>query len=297
MTAVANRHSRAAKKSTALSTDTKQGRIVTMTPEWAAELLENNPRNRSISKNAVSVLVRDMLSENFRLNGDAIRVHLSGALVDGQHRLTACVKSGVSFSTFLVEGLTNEDVATLDRGRPRAVGDNLAIAYGVPNAKMVAATLRNMVIYANHDLGATPTAAELIRLLELHPRVAESAAQVVGVHPARPALLAAIHYIGCTLTGSDERPTAFVRVFKTGVPDYEGDAAHALREQLLREKARGLRNTEHRHYSLIASAWEKFVNRTPVKAVRAKDVVEVLGWTPALLAADEPDIMAIAHVV
>lgn len=288
----------AAPKSTAVGTPSKkQARIVTMTPEWAAELLAKNPKNRSLSKNAVTVLSRDLLSGNFRFNGDAIRVKEDGELADGQHRLEACVKTGVSFTTLLVEGLNDEDVATLDRGRPRAVGDNLAIAYGVPNAKMVAATLRNLVIYAYHDLGATPTAAELMAMLALHPGVVDSASVVSGVHPIRPALLAAVHYIGCVTTGSDERPSAFLRVFKTGLPDYEGDAAHALRELLLREKSKGLRGTEHRHYSLIAAAWEKFVDRTPVKTARPKSVIEIAGWGPDQLGTPEPEIIKLDHVV
>ena len=266
------------------------GRIVTMTPEWAAEMLARNPNNRSLSRNAVAVLARDMLSGDFRLNGDAIRIAANGDLADGQHRLSACVKSGVSFDTFLVEGLTAEDMATLDRGRPRAVGDNLAIAYGVPNAKMVAATLRNLVIYASHDLGATPTAAEIKRLYDLHPQVSQSASMVTEVFPARPAVLAAIHYIGMVTIGHDARANAFVKVFKTGIPDYEGCAAHALREQLLKEKARKLHGTEHRHYSMFAWAWEKFASSTPVKSARVKDTLTINGWTEAALEAPAPKI-------
>jgi len=278
-----------AKNKNAMKPDPLTGRIVTMTPEWAAELLEKNPHNRSLSRNAVNVIARDMAAGHFRLNGDAIRVMEDGTLADGQHRLAACVKAGVPFQTFFVEGLTAEDAATLDRGRPRAVGDNLAIAYGIPNARLVAATIRNMVIYANRDLGATPTTAEIKTLYDLHPRVAYSCSRVGEVYPARPALLAAIHYIGMVTLGDDTRSNAFVHVFKSGIPDYEGCAAHALREVLLREKARKLHGTEHRHYTMFAWAWEKFATRTPVKSARAKTTLSITGWTPETLETPAPE--------
>lgn len=262
----------------------KEIKQVTMTPEWAAQLLADNPNNRSLSRNAVAAMVRDMQSGNFRLNGDAIRVTKTGELADGQHRLTACVKANVPFETYLVTGLDEDDRLTIDRGRPRGVGDNLTIAYGVKAGRLVAATLRNMVIYAKQDLAANPTAAELKELLDLHPQVIDSAVQMVNVQPARPSVLAAIHYVGSVVQKAPEQADAFVKVFKTGIPALgEGDPAHTLRELLLKEKQKGIRGTDFRHYSLFANAWEKFVAGTLVKSARAKDDFRLHGWDQVAL--------------
>lgn len=257
---------------------TKESFIVTMTPEWATKLLLTNDKNRRISKNTVAAMVRDMLAGNWRLNGDAIRVDTDGNLVDGQHRLTACVVANIPFETLLVTGLDAEDRLTIDRGRPRGIGDNLAIAYGVQGGKHVAATIRNLVIFARQDLGALPTIAEYKHILDLHPRIIDSATLALNSQPARPALLAAIHYVGANVQNLPDRADAFVQVFKTGVPDYPGDAAHALREMLIRERTKGVRRADFKTYSLFANMWDNFSDRTPVRAARSKDDFILRGW-------------------
>ncbi len=256
----------------------KEFSLVTMTPEWAAKLLETNTKNRRISKNTVEAMARDMSQGRWRLNGDAIRIDRDGNLLDGQHRLTACVAAGVPFETLLMTGLDQEDQLTIDRGRPRGVGDNLAMVYDIQGGRHVAATVRNLVIFALQDLGPLPTVAEYKAIIDAHPGVKESAHIALNSQPARPALLAAIHYIGGTFQKHRDRADAFVNVFKTGIPDYEGDAAHALREMLIRERNRGVRRADFKTYSLFANTWDKFCFRIPVKAARSKDDFAMKGW-------------------
>jgi hypothetical protein len=251
---------------------------ITMTPEYAARLLMNNPANRHISKNAVAAMARDMMAGKWRMNGDAIRVGADGTLFDGQHRLTACVQANVPFETLIVTGLSPEDRLTIDRGRPRTIGDALTMVQGVAGGKNVAATIRNLVIFAKQDLGASPTASEYVEILELHPGILDSVALATGAGPARPALLAAIHYVGSKVQGQRALADAFVQVFKTGIPDYDGDAAHALREMFIKERAKGIRRADFKTYALMASAWDKFVNRTSVRTARAKDDFKLKGW-------------------
>jgi hypothetical protein len=238
----------------------------------------NNPANRHISKNAVAAMARDMMAGKWRMNGDAIRVGADGTLFDGQHRLTACVQANVPFETLIVTGLSPEDRLTIDRGRPRTIGDALTMVQGVAGGKNVAATIRNLVIFAKQDLGASPTASEYVEILELHPGILDSVALATGAGPARPALLAAIHYVGSKVQGQRALADAFVQVFKTGIPDYDGDAAHALREMFIKERAKGIRRADFKTYALMASAWDKFVNRTSVRTARAKDDFKLKGW-------------------
>ena len=271
---------------------TKSSSIVTMTPEWAERLLATNTNNRTVSKNAVNAIVRDMEAGHFRLNGESIKLDEEGNLVDGQHRLNACVVSGVSFDTWLTLGLTREDKLTLDRGRPRGVGDNLAIAYGVNGGRQVAAAVRNLVIFAKQDLSANPTASEIKEILDIHPKIVDSAVGMLNVVPARPSVIAAIHYIGGQFHKKPEDADKFVHVFRTGLPEYEGDAAHMVRELLLKEKARGVRGTTFRHYSLMANAWEKFSSRIPVRTVKMRNDFKLHGWNEITLmtrVADPPE--------
>jgi hypothetical protein len=266
-----------------ITEETRNVQIVTMTPEWAAKLLATNTNNRSLSKNAVSAMVRDMMADDWRLNGDAIRLGVNGELLDGQHRLTAAVEADRSFQTLLMTGIDREDQLTIDRGRPRNIGDTLTMLHSIQNGKAVAAAIRNLVIFARQDLAATPTASEVERLLELHPGIIESTTLTLGSAPARPAILAAIHYVGSAVQKEPDRANAFVGVFKTGLPDYKGDAAHALREMLIKERQKGVRRADFKTYSLFANMWDKFASKTPVKSARSKDDFILKGWDEAAL--------------
>ncbi len=46
-----------------------------------------------------------MKSGEWKYNGESIKVCTDGSLLDGQHRLEACIESGVTFDTLLVTNL------------------------------------------------------------------------------------------------------------------------------------------------------------------------------------------------
>lgn len=68
-----------------------------------------------------------MQSGNWALNGQTITIADNGTLVDGQHRLMACVRAGVPFQTVVVYGADESAFETVDSGRRRSVSDVLKI--------------------------------------------------------------------------------------------------------------------------------------------------------------------------
>ena len=101
-------------------------KLVTITPEDAARILsESNISNRKVNQANVRKYADDMLMGNFELNGDTIRFYSDGTLADGQHRLLACVLSGVSFKTYVVKGLEKKVLPTIDCGKPRNMVETL----------------------------------------------------------------------------------------------------------------------------------------------------------------------------
>lgn len=99
---------------------------VEMTPERASKLLqEHNPDNRKLRPRKVEIYAEDMKNGRWRETGQPILISKSGRLVDGQHRLSACVRSGKSFKTLLVEGVDDTVIIHVDRGLPRTHGDML----------------------------------------------------------------------------------------------------------------------------------------------------------------------------
>lgn len=117
-----------------------------ITPQLAAKLLESNTRNRKMTQSKVSQYVKDMLAGDWVENGESIKFDDTGRLIDGQHRLTACVKSGVPFITTMTTGLSDPNAfKTIDTGRARGADQVLQMA-GVKNAIPTTAALR--LVYA-----------------------------------------------------------------------------------------------------------------------------------------------------
>ncbi len=104
---------------------TKDSAVVTITPEIAKAMLEVNNNNRGISPTNVQRMADDMLSGNFRLNGETIKVYEDGTLADGQHRLMACVTANVPFQTYIVRGIKKDVLPTIDAGKARNVVQSL----------------------------------------------------------------------------------------------------------------------------------------------------------------------------
>lgn len=92
-------------------------------PQKAAEMLENNLNNRKVSQNVVDLFARDMANKEWELNGESIKFDRNGRLIDGQHRLLAIIKAGVSVQTFVVRGLSPKTIYTQDTGRRRSLKD------------------------------------------------------------------------------------------------------------------------------------------------------------------------------
>jgi len=86
--------------------------VVTVTPEIAGRWLAANcdiPFNSVQYK--VDQYARDMLAGHWPLAGEGIRFDEADQLIDGRHRLRACVKAGVPFQTYVTH-LSGGDVVT-----------------------------------------------------------------------------------------------------------------------------------------------------------------------------------------
>jgi hypothetical protein len=75
---------------------------VTITPELAGQLLAMNTENRRLRPSHVAYLARAIERGEWQMPPDAIMVSDSGRLLNGQHRLTAVVRSGKPIQSYLV---------------------------------------------------------------------------------------------------------------------------------------------------------------------------------------------------
>ncbi len=109
-----------------------------ITPEKAKEYLGGNEGNRRLRPTAVAAYAADMASGRWNDSPDIvtpIMISHEGRLIDGQHRLTAVVKSGVSVCMYVAHNVDDGVYKYLDAGVKRSVADQIDCV----NATLVAA--------------------------------------------------------------------------------------------------------------------------------------------------------------
>lgn len=131
-------------------------RRVTITPEWAAHILQRNTRNRNFSPNGLAYrkIEQALIRGEWAYNGEPIQLAHDGTLLNGQHRLEACKRTGIPIETLLVEGLPVEAQDTIDLGRARNLGDALAIS-GETQTRNLAAVVAADIIRNDSGLEAS----------------------------------------------------------------------------------------------------------------------------------------------
>ncbi len=85
-----------------------------VTPEIASEWLEKNTRNRNLNNKSVDALAKLMVDGKWLLTHQGIAFSPDGVLLDGQHRLAAICKSGISQTMQVTFGLKEETRMVID---------------------------------------------------------------------------------------------------------------------------------------------------------------------------------------
>ena len=102
---------------------TLKTKVKIITPALAKELLERTQAagvlNRKASPRTVEIYANEMRSNRWKLNSESIKLDENGYILDGQHRLMACVQSGCPFQTVVNTGVARETFDTIDCGRVR----------------------------------------------------------------------------------------------------------------------------------------------------------------------------------
>ena len=116
-----------------------------ITPEIARVYLTRNIVNRRITESRVNSYAEEMKKGLWQVNGDAIRFSKSGNLIDGQHRLKACILADVQFQTLVIRGLNDDSFVTIDNGKPRSSCDVFYIS-DIENANQVSTIVKKHII-------------------------------------------------------------------------------------------------------------------------------------------------------
>lgn len=108
-------------------------RVVQVTPDVASRILEGNVNNRPLRRRTVERYMREMEAGRWELSPYPVSVGADGVLVDGQHRLTAVVKSGCTVQMMVAYDVPHSAMQYIDTGAPRSVGDVIRVTSGKRN--------------------------------------------------------------------------------------------------------------------------------------------------------------------
>jgi hypothetical protein len=219
--------------------------------------------------------MRQMDADGWKVNGEALKFSTDGKLLDGQHRLEACVRANKPFRSTVVVGLEPETQATMDDNRRRTVHDQVLLqGMNLPKAASAAARWLLLIRLGTIGRAQRSTNQEILEVLHRHPGLAQSAEAIRDKDVvALPSIILTMHYIGSQLLNQLAKANAFVEVMASGVPAYEGDPVHAWREELSKA-ARKQHNVSAKLQWLGAvHAWNLFVtNAAPKRFVVPEEV-------------------------
>lgn len=145
--------------------------IKKITPNFASALLDSNKANRKINKSQLDMLVRSMQSGKWRLTHQGIAIYTDGGLADGQHRLSAIVKSGVTCEMAIFYGVERDPdtVVAIDCGKSRSAVDSGRISgMGISNNTT---TLAKGIEFGYKERMPKLTHSELIELCKKHKKI------------------------------------------------------------------------------------------------------------------------------
>lgn len=155
-----------------------------ITPKVAKGMLENNTMNRALRPRTIDQYARDMSNGKWADAGDPIRINCDGTLLDGQHRLEAIVKSGVTIKMAVARGVDKRAMLTMDTGSKRTFADNLRIL-GHRNVSHLAAAVRWGVIYDDPDRKpyktTTSSHPEMMQWMIDNPKIADHVTAVCAM--------------------------------------------------------------------------------------------------------------------
>lgn len=145
-----------------------------ITPSMAQVMMERNKddewQNRPSSESGLRRYARSML-KGWKYTGETIIFSKSGRLLNGQHRLLACIQASVAFPCLVAFAVEDDAFKFMDSGLARTAGHIFAIE-GILNYNFAAAVARIVYSYQSTTSwnGKTERYLESDELLEFYYR-------------------------------------------------------------------------------------------------------------------------------
>lgn len=200
-----------------------------------AYLLRNRDNNRPLNGRKVGEYEDVIRRGEWRLTPQGIIFDHNGRLIDGQHRLTAIVRSGRTVALQVTRDVDPDIFSVIDVGFKRTAG-HIFTMQGEPQGAQLAAALQWLFNYEANTIEtncAAASAQQLFALLDAHPRLRDHLSARNRLRPRAlltPAVAIWLEYEFCRI--DPERGRHFFDAFGQGEGLRAGMPALALRRRL-----------------------------------------------------------------
>ena len=262
--------------------------VETITPDSALAMLKGTTFNqRGISQKHVDKLARDMGAGAWVLNGDPIRIDTEDNVIDGQHRLKACIKAGTPIQTVVCRNVDHSVVPLIDtEGRSRTAGDVFKMD-GLKYSKTKASTARWLFAVERRDFSQKfkPSVAELRAVLDRWPTIHDAAKYAQGrrwsfIHSS--AQLVALVAVG-RLSDPDGM-MAFTESLRTGESLDPGSPVLAYRRWMERRfvtTSGSVRLGPRMTWRNLCRVWNAYANNETLQRFNMPRIdIPPVGWDP-----------------
>jgi hypothetical protein len=253
--------------------------ISVITPADAAAFLNANTENyRVMRENKVRKYAEDMKSGDWSLSNDAITFNGNGRLMNGQHRLRACVHANVPFPAIILRQAPSLAEVSMDTGMKRTLGDHLR-ARGVSNANNVASLVRLVYLF---DTGAIstgggthyPSTVQAVEAYEADPdgmlEAAQQGARIRNASGIRPAAASLAFYVTARHDENAAQDAyAFASQFIEGTNLELGSGVLALQKWV-----RSALSKQHKPNTIYQAA----IVLKSINSYRSGEPISVLAW-------------------
>lgn len=259
----------------------------TITPQMAQEYLRKNVGNRNLSMKTVKMYADLMKKGKWMLNAQTISFTDDGFLLDGQHRLQACILAEVPFVTSVATGVDKETFASIDCGRNRIMGQLVGMQ-GIKHYNIVAGAFNfaqslitgQKVCGSNGKYkGVGYTNVEKMELFEQDKEEYIQAGSMARSLCANNRLMEAsvvggtIYYLK-RICGYNEN---FIKTFFEGVLSFSSSSNSSielLRKRLMGEKCGIKKTSRFILFALLIKTWNAYVIGKDVGCLRFNEEKE-----------------------
>lgn len=246
-----------------------------ITPEKARDLLGSNiEHQRKIAKANLLRIESDLLNDRFKLNGEPIIVGRSGKLLDGQHRLCACVNTVTGFWSVVVRGVEDDYFNIINVGKGRTLADVLKIA-GEVNCANLAATLSRIAEYLKDasKLGRSSeisiSTSEAMNILAMTPSVRKSVSECCLLPVDTVVSVGRLAWLHCLAHEEcPEEAAVFFAKLKTGEMLKATDPVFVFRSRMMGDKQSTAKLPTREVLALLIKTWNSHIQGEQVKQLR-----------------------------